>query len=569
MALTTRALARRLVTVAAMGTLACYSAGGGTAPPPNSFYFPVGLVVSTGGNVLYAVNSDFDLQWNGGTLQSYDLFEMRRHAAELVWSNENGNVKPPDVPFNPPWQPGCPFNAPPTKSDGYNGHQPLGQTCAPPVDSTQYVRDSAIIGAFATDLQLSKDGRRLFSPVRGDAAIVYANVGADDPATAPNDTDGPGQFGPFQLDCGPRGSDNRCDASHTVGNDANSEENTRHVTMPGEPFGMAQSQDGKAIVITHQTQTESSLLTTGYGGSSASGNPTMQFVLSGVPNGGNGIAAVPHDFNAVHACDDDKNVKGIEPCVHEAFLQTSRTTAEIDLLRYYSDDGSSLGRPFLQKEAAYTLTSNSGGTDSRGIVIDDTPRTLCLARGGDPVSCGQTPARVYFANRTPASLVVGQIGVVSPVDGSYDPDRLELLGNIPLTPGPSRVYLAPIIDGDGLYELRIFVVCFDSNSIFVIDPNAGLLGEVENVIFAGPGPFAMAFDPFLMPAVARNDPAPPQDPRFDPKYALRPYRFAYVANFTQSFVQVIDLDNSRTSKASFERVVFTLGQPTLPKGQGG
>jgi hypothetical protein len=566
MALTTRALARRLVIVAALGTLSCYSAGGGTAPPPDSFYFPVGLVVSTGGNVLYAVNSDFDLQWNGGTLQSYNLNLVRRHTAELVKANETQTTPPPEIPFNPPWQPGCPYNPPLTKSDGYNGREPLGETCAPPVDSTQYVRDSAVIGAFATDLQLSADGQRLFTPVRGDAAIVYANVGADDPNKAPAPTDGPGQFGPFQLDCGPRDSSNRCDPSHTVGNDPNSEENTRHVTMPGEPFGMAQSQDGTAIVVTHQTQTETSLLTTGLGGSSASGNPTMQFVLSGMPNGGNGIAAVPHDKAAVHRCED---VADQEPCVHQAFLETSRTTAEVDLLRYYSDDGSSLGRPFLQKEAAYALTSNSGGTDSRGIAIDPTPRLACLAKGGDPVACGQIPARVYFANRTPASLVVGQIGEVSPVDGTYDPDHLELLGNIPLNTGPSRVYLAPIIDGDGRYELRVFVVCFDSNQIFVIDPNAGDLGQIENSSFAGPGPFGMAFDPFDIAAVARNDLAPPPDPRYDPTLSLRPYRFAYVANFTDSFVQVIDLDDSRPSQATFENVVFTLGLPTLPKGQGG
>ena len=52
---------------------ACYSAGNGTPPPLDSFYYPTGLAVSSGGNVLYAINSDFDLQWNGGTLQSYEI----------------------------------------------------------------------------------------------------------------------------------------------------------------------------------------------------------------------------------------------------------------------------------------------------------------------------------------------------------------------------------------------------------------------------------------------------------------------------------------------------------------
>jgi hypothetical protein len=51
-------------------------------------------------------------------------------------------------------------------------------------------------------------------------------------------------------------------------------------------------------------------------------------------------------------------------------------------------------------------------------------------------------------------------------------------------------------------------------------------------------------------------------------HTLRRYRFAYVASFTQSFVQMIDLDDSLPgiSPQTYENVVFTLGQPTPPKG---
>jgi hypothetical protein len=51
--------------------------------------------------------------------------------------------------------------------------------------------------------------------------------------------------------------------------------------------------------------------------------------------------------------------------------------------------------------------------------------------------------------------------------------------------------------------------------------------------------------------------------------SLGNYRFAYVANFTQSYLQLIDLDNSvpERSPSTFERVVFTFGLPTSPKGQ--
>ncbi len=126
------------------------------------------------------------------------------------------------------------------------------------------------------------------------------------------------------------------------------------------------------------------------------------------------------------------------------------------------------------------------------------------------------------------------------------------------------MYLAPIVDRTGHYALRVFVVCFDAAQIFIYDPDAG---RVENVVNVGPGPFAMGFDPFDLKDVAEQVPVPP-DPRQDPSLNLKRYRFAYLASFTQSFVQVIDLDDSipSSSDTTFERIVFTLGLPTNPKG---
>ena len=75
----------------ACGVLAPWSAGRllldgrrDDAPLPNTFYFPVGLAVSQSGNVLYVANSDFDLQYNGGTVQSYALTPIRNDAVRLM-----------------------------------------------------------------------------------------------------------------------------------------------------------------------------------------------------------------------------------------------------------------------------------------------------------------------------------------------------------------------------------------------------------------------------------------------------------------------------------------------------
>jgi hypothetical protein len=159
-------------------------------------------------------------------------------------------------------------------------------------------------------------------------------------------------------------------------------------------------------------------------------------------------------------------------------------------------------------------------------------------------------------------MLTGEIGEPSSSgDSTYDPDRLVVYGNVPLSVGPSRLYLAPIVDADGNLALRVFIVCFDSATIYVYDPSLDVL---ENIIRVGPGPFAMAFDPFDLREAALHHPVP-ADPR-EPTLDLKRYRFAYVASFTQSYIQVLDLDNSRAKKNTFEKVVFTLGLPTLPKG---
>jgi DNA-binding beta-propeller fold protein YncE len=283
------------------------------------------------------------------------------------------------------------------------------------------------------------------------------------------------------------------------------------------------------------------------------------------------------------------------------------------LLRYFTDEGyqglfdgggvvdagaavsvgSSNFRPFLINEQTFPVTVNTSGTDSRGIAIDPTQRRACelaLPAGTpttDPryIECAQLPARVFIANRAPASLIYGQIGALNS-DGVYDPDALSLSGSIPLTTGPSNVYLAPIVDTNGHYALQVFVVCFDSQLIYVIDPEQLSAGSnaVVAQIRTGPGPYAMAFDPFDLDAVATNA-AVPFDSRSqttiqataqanDPlngKPALRTFRFAYVASFTDSFVQVLDLDQSfhddrLGDQSTFETIVYTLGVPTQPVG---
>jgi hypothetical protein len=355
--------------------------------------------------------------------------------------------------------------------------------------------------------------------------------------------------------------------------------------MPGEPFAMAQSADGTAIVLTHQTEGDTSLFLTGLspdGGGASPSTPSMQFIVdAGLPTGGDGIGSIPHDDAGFTCTASQAAANTCDQLPRPAFLETNNTTAELNVVRYYADDGTStLPRPFIAVDRTIPFTTLSSGTDSRGIQFDTSARLACEHLFPAPDTrnrdCGRIPARVFFANRSPNSLVIGTVGGPSPTDpGHYDADLLSFTAQpVTVGQGPSRVYLAPIIDADGNYALRVFVVCFNSSTIDVINPDTGLS---EASIAVGGGPFAMAFDPFDALDVALHAPVQPvgapSTVTYTPDGATSPvqiplpkYRFAYVASFTNSYVQVIDLDNSEPSKASFESVVYTLGTPTVPKG---
>ena len=550
----------------------CYPAAGeGVDPPAFTLYFPVGLAVSKGGNVLYAVNSDFDLQWNGGTIQSLDLRMIRRHTVLAIQDPTNPNLPLAFIPDG--GANNCP-NGPPVITTVDDAGVEPGWACAPPTNASKYMRDSVAIGAFATDAQVSIVHRpddptvsRLLVPVRGDASLTWADIADDDPNVAPLETDTADTFAPFNLQCGTRDAHRRCARNHRIGNDATQPGDTRQLTMPGEPFGMAQSDDGQAVVMTHQSDVFSSLFSTFTPGIV---DPALQFVLSGVPTGGIGIASIPHDLNAFPDCIPDTTTdacKAVTP--RPSFLQTSRSSGLVAMLRFYSDAGdqgpSTIFRPFLQNEADYPLNVNAGTTDfARGIAIDPSPRIRCEAKLGanpakaDLVACAQIPARVFVASRGPNSLIIGEVGEPITQNGSYAPDFAVFDKTLPLPPGPSAVKLAPIVDNHGNLALRVFVVCFDSNEIIDYDPDQQ---RIEAIIHVGLGPFALAFDPFDFKAAALGQPV-----ATDPVDNIKKYRFAYVGSFTQSYMQVIDLDNSTPDKSTWATVVYTVGVPTSPKG---
>src|SRR5215471_11417722 len=68
--------------LAAVGGLAlanagCFESNQGREPPLDRIYFPTGLALSPDGDRLYVANSDWDLQFNAGSVQAYDAARLR------------------------------------------------------------------------------------------------------------------------------------------------------------------------------------------------------------------------------------------------------------------------------------------------------------------------------------------------------------------------------------------------------------------------------------------------------------------------------------------------------------
>ncbi len=537
------------------GTLllaACMTTGDGRAPPLTDFIYPVGLAVSPHGHVLWVANSDFDLAFNGGTVLSLDLDAIRSDAEKVRL-----NPADPALPLAQAPVPAgsCP-SLPPGSVPETSVRQPTTQTCAPPVRTAAYVKDGVVIGAFATRID-SRDGR-LFVPTRGDTSILWADVASDEgdrslPASSVNS--------PYYIGCGLR-SEGRCDAAHHAGTVAEQIPNVATFVLPAEPFGMGFSSDSSLALVTHQTSSAVSLFRTGLGGETKVA-PSLDYVLGGVPAGGTDVIAIEHDPDAYAGCSNGKCGTAPPP----TFLTSSRITASLVRLRYLADDsGASPVRSTLAGELSSVVGGTASGYDIRGLALDTSSRVRCkvqiLPAGGSRTAadvardlrrCARLPARLFAASRTPSTLLVAHVGKnTEPDDPAYDPDALTFAKAVLVPAGLARLTLAPVVDSVGLFALKLFAVSFDLSTVQIHDPDS--LAQ-EASIRVAQGPFAIAFDPFSVTDAAQKRIAPRDaDGRAH-------YRFAYVASFTKSTVQLIDLDASSNRGTTFGNVVFTLGKP--------
>ncbi len=513
----------------ALALAGCLSAGEGVDLPLDRIYYPVGMAADKdkGAEYLFVVNSDFDLQYNGGSVQALSLDRIRGLvprgcstdsdcASGRICDNTSRNGSDPSY-----WCVEAQGNR--VRPCGELGERPLEERLQRPglcqhVDlrdrpggGPELLIDAVEIKAFASDALYASNPNgqgvegRLFIPVRGDSTLHWIDVG----------TEG-------RLECG-QGAGTTCGAQFRVGEGA-AQVGGDDLVMPAEPTGIAASRDGTALVVTHEFVSQLSLFVNDWDTGAGPRLTHLSEPLSGSPVG---IAAVDGPPGAF---DGDR------------FLVGFRGRAELALFQAFDDEAAAPKAPFLEPVGSAAILANYSGADSRGIVVDAAEREECERRCDDDgeacgASCEGVPVPVYVANRAPSSLLVGHIegrGTPGPV--------VTIADSVPTPFGPSRVAIGDIVDTDGEFAKRVFVVSFDSRRIGIYDPD---LRQFERWVITGRGPQALILDSGVSPE--------------GENYAL-----AYVGHFTDSYIGVVQLDQRQ--RHSFGEIVLSVGEPVAPRG---
>jgi len=369
----------------------------------------------------------------------------------------------------------------------------------------------------------------LFVPVRGDATLHWADVEDEQGGVSGalyRDGNGRRRY----IDCGQQ-SGNECDGAHRRG-DESGEASASGRELPIEPYGVAVSDDGEAVVTTHQSSGELALFVNDW--CEPERGPVLTSILDKLPT--RPIAITPLPIPKTHL---DSVNPGCGSAVRDdaryqpSFLVSYRFSPLVQLIRYF-DAARAAPREALLEAGDAAQVSVVPGFDTRGIAVESSARKQCEDACLDAAcldECAAVPVGVYLANRFPAGLLMG---TTSASAGDFPRNDLPNLTRVePLRGSPSRVVVGNVLDENGEPSPRVFVVTFDTRFVYIYDPK---LEQVEARVFTGRGPHALAVD--------------------------GQRGVGYVAHFTDSYIGVIDLDRRHRS---YGEIVLTLGQPSAPR----
>jgi hypothetical protein len=446
-------LLRRALPVGQVAGLVLASAGcfyndQGLPPPNGSFYFPTGLAVSPERSSLYVANSDFDLQYNGGTVQVLDLAALRLVVGAMLHGvrcteriDSECNVV--GVPVGTTLaalcneiamtQPGagkangatctyatdcdsgfcsggacaacsqptdCPGGNDPTCPGLCNGgvcmlacvdNAPLTPAACSPISPP--FQGSATIGAFASGAVIAQDPTtsghaRLFVPVRGDPSVTWFDIQDDSASAAPPScmTDEDCAKSLPNSVC----RNNVCRFLLDCGQSPDSPRCIDEHRMGVDPYDNFRNLILPVQPVGLDVSDDGQWLVSAH---QITGGPAIG--LSWDKHDGSrptfqfdltsNVPAGPTEVKHIPA---PKLVSVANIPYQPGFLVSYNATPEIDIFRVNPDQGSSPPRPFLSRAAQTPVTLLADGKDSRGIALDASERQACEdACGGTDQAC--------------------------------------------------------------------------------------------------------------------------------------------------------------------------------------
>jgi hypothetical protein len=321
----------------------CIPDTGGIDPPGDELIFPVGLAMTHNSSFLLAVNSNFDLEYNSGTLVGMEINLLDQYM-------DLASLDPAMLAYD------C-------SDTTVSEVSPDDNYCFVYMEHLIRETETVRVGAFASDLIITPSGDHVIIPVRGERAITLVDVD---------------ETGPDILSCS-QGADLKCDNLHKVTKD-------NDLTLPIEPYKVSaleyieENPDGAATrttmgFATHLAGGEVSLFSIstapfledgGVGKDSLTAE--LLGVIDGVVEGASGLAVNTEKKHIYVAGRHD-------PQPHVAVLQVITD----------SQNGTLTTNPWFNQTNSINLTDEMyGGTNARGIAVtSDGHRAFMVTRTPD------------------------------------------------------------------------------------------------------------------------------------------------------------------------------------------
>jgi hypothetical protein len=506
----------------------------GTNPPKDELYFPAGIAIDPSTQFAYVSNANADLKYGGGTVQMFDV--LRFECALAAYRSEKFRERAShglDGPTGKELGRCAAFNAAEDASTAYCQPDPRDGSVIDCNEAPFVLGGSTVkVGNFAGVVRLlkrEKGGHRVFVGVRGDPSITFID------ATLPGNRAAPPEG---LLNCfnemGERvGSPPGCDATTHLVQEfactgfpscANRDDHNMLTPLPSEPFGMSFDDPARPsqLLVAHLASGQVSLidLLDNQDDRGADIKPKLEAtsvpmfpVASSGLRGAFALAPRPLD----HPMDTSER---------KLWYLTSNLNAIIATFRIAD------AKQIIPTQQFTIQSTFLNGNDVREIVFD-TKRQ-----------------RAFLTDGIPPSVVMLDTGLVESAGGKVPANVVT--GVVDVCQTPSHMGLRHITYPDGSVRTRLVVVCFLSSQVMLVDPDRP---GVDDTIFSGlggPNDLAFTFD---------DEPDPVPNGATDPQ----PLRHAWVTNFTESTISVVDLD---PNSATQNQVIARLGFPPDGRNRG-